>query len=479
MRQEVLLSPPTLELKGDSRTPSASAGYPSQLSYEMVPLAEPMELDKPKLAIPCFSVGSQTRKDPFFGRNDILKSIDKRLLPETDLAPTTEESSSLVLGGNLKTFALCGPGGVGKTSIASEYVFSRRDRFNAIFWVTADSRNILLEDFARIAVELGLQDKSDGHDLACEVVKGWLCNPVEDIEAPLGPGNEISWLLVLDNVDDWGVIEDFWPTTGIGSVLITSRDPISRSHIYTAQQGLDLHPLSSSDTLEFLDTVCGKQIKGDQAAAKAVADRSGGLPLVISSIASTMSSQNLTYDTMLDLLRTQGFEATSEQQAIVSVIGLGRMDLCTRCLILVCSFLFPEGIPKKILINGNGRSYLDGYPEDPAKLNTAQMKLQQASLISFNDNTQTYRMHRIYQDIVRQSLSPTARNEALMAALQIVSNAWIFQTLEHRFNPDRYDSCSIVFPHVDQIYQHYEEAFKSRTIKPQEQAASLFNDAGW
>ncbi|KAK0099949.1 hypothetical protein ONS95_013229 [Cadophora gregata] len=68
------------------------------------------------------------------------------------------------------------------------------------------------------------------------------------------PSNEVSWNLVLDNIDDWGVIKDFWPTTGPGSVLITSRDPLARWHIYTDQRGLDLDPFSASESVKLLKT---------------------------------------------------------------------------------------------------------------------------------------------------------------------------------------------------------------------------------
>jgi hypothetical protein len=81
------------------------------------------------------------------------------------------------------------------------------------------------------------QDKNEAQDLAeaCALVKGWLCNPVKNLEAPLGShDNEIPWLFVLDIVNDWGTIEDFWHNTDIGSILITSRDSLSKSHIYTA-----------------------------------------------------------------------------------------------------------------------------------------------------------------------------------------------------------------------------------------------------
>jgi hypothetical protein len=71
------------------------------------------------------------------------------------------------------------------------------------------------------------------------------------------------------------------------------------------------------------------------------------------------------------------------------------------------------------------------------------------------------------------------RVKALLTALEIISEAWVYQPLEHRFNTARYEACSAIFPRVDRIYQHYEEMFRSRKIDASEQAACLFNDAGW
>ncbi|PKK44726.1 hypothetical protein CI102_12531 [Trichoderma harzianum] len=469
-----------LSIEHKQETLSASAGYSSTFSYEVVPSTNHFEPEQPKLRIPCFSVGSQTRKTPFFGRDDVLRSIDKSLLPDSIQSPIDE--GSIRPSGNLKTFALCGAGGIGKTELASEYIFTRRDKYLAIFWVTADSRNVLLEDFARIAVEIGLQEKNEAGDLAeaCELVKGWLCNPVKDAESPLSsPGNEIPWLLVLDNVDDWR------------SILITSRDPLSRSHVFTAQHGLDLEPFSSSDSLEFLHVVSQNPFKGSPGSAKALARWAGGLPLVINAMASTMSAQNLTYDMMLSLLEKDGFAAVSVEGisqmhllpdvsvSIASMIGLACLDECTQSLIYVLSFLNPDSIHQKLLIDITDEVQLSTFPKNHDELSYAQNKLQKASLITFNESTHTIRMHRIYQDIVRESLTPQVRVRALLTALEIVSEAWVYQPLENRFNTARYEACSAVFPHVDRVYQHYEKLFRSRQIGASEQAASLFNDAGW
>ncbi|KAH8660511.1 hypothetical protein BX600DRAFT_523500 [Xylariales sp. PMI_506] len=472
------------------KTPSASAGYSSHLSCEIIATTNNLELVKPKLTIPCFSVGSQTRKPTFFGREDILELIDKSLLYEQR---SQDKNQGLIDSfKNLRTFALCGPGGIGKTELASEYIFTRKDKYSAIFWVTASSRNVLLEDFARIAVDLGLRDRNEAQDLAeaCELVKGWLCNPVKSLESTLDSvDNEVSWLLVLDNVDDWGTIEDFWPTTGIGSILITSRDPLSRSHIYTAQRGLDLNPFSLAETLDFLRLEAQKPLKGTHSSATAVANWAGGLPLIITSIASTMANRDLTYDTMLELLKLHGFVAVSadinpgaqsgQAASIISMLGIAGLDKHTQSLLHTIAFLNSEGIPQQMLIDSSNRGQLQAFPKSHVELTIAQARLLQASLISFQESSKTLRMHRIYQDIVRQSLDPKMRKEVLLTTLELLSEAWVFQPLEHRFNTARYEACSLIFPHIDRLYQHYEEQFRLQEIDASIEAAHLFNDAGW
>jgi len=73
------------------------------------------------------------RNKDFFGRTSILNEIDQWLLrPNVDDISFSSQPSAQ------KHLVLCGMGGIGKTSIAVEYAFSRRDHFDAIFWVRAD-----------------------------------------------------------------------------------------------------------------------------------------------------------------------------------------------------------------------------------------------------------------------------------------------------------------------------------------------------
>lgn len=73
------------------------------------------------------------RNKDFFGRESVLAELDKWILP-----PSTDKARFDSRPGNQKHVVLCGMGGIGKTSIAMEYAFSRKRLFDAIFWIRAD-----------------------------------------------------------------------------------------------------------------------------------------------------------------------------------------------------------------------------------------------------------------------------------------------------------------------------------------------------
>src|SRR5947209_18452733 len=74
-------------------------------------------------------------RNPFFtGREELLSLIQEYL-----------ES------GSMASCALCGLGGMGKTQLAVEYAYRHRERYRAVFWVRAASRETLIADYLEMA----------------------------------------------------------------------------------------------------------------------------------------------------------------------------------------------------------------------------------------------------------------------------------------------------------------------------------------
>jgi hypothetical protein len=73
-------------------------------------------------------------------------------------------------------------------------------------------------------------------------VKRWLSKPVIAANQGTLKANEegIFLLIVFDNVNDPDMLYDFWLSTGIGSVIVTSRNPLSMNGVYSPTVGFNL-----------------------------------------------------------------------------------------------------------------------------------------------------------------------------------------------------------------------------------------------
>ncbi|PGH10399.1 hypothetical protein GX51_00157 [Blastomyces parvus] len=111
--------------------------------------------------------------------------------------------------------AICGLGGVGKTQLALELVYRRREKDPrcSIFWIPCTSHASVEQAYIDVAQTLGIQG----------------VQPVEAIErakAYLTQASE-KWLLVFDNADEmdmWSTFTDFIPRSKQGRVIFTTRN---------------------------------------------------------------------------------------------------------------------------------------------------------------------------------------------------------------------------------------------------------------
>ncbi|OAT03233.1 uncharacterized protein BDCG_17994 [Blastomyces dermatitidis ER-3] len=223
--------------------------------------------------------------------SDILDLMDKHLLPREMPDSGNVHSTRL--------FAICGMGGVGKTDIAIQYAYSRKEKFGAIFWLEAGGVSQLVSDFGRIPTQLGLEGPDEAQDLenSKEIAKAWL-NKTNRNENQEGGAEENSiWLLIFDNADNLDIIADYLPYDGNGSVLITSRDPFAKTHFRSDGSGIDLDPLSTVEAATLLRKLAkgSTEIEDEDelAASTEVATQFGGLPLAMTQMAGFIRKRHL------------------------------------------------------------------------------------------------------------------------------------------------------------------------------------------
>lgn len=433
--------------------------------------------------LPCYII-PVARNRSFFGRTDILQEISQTLLDSHDELEDTEEAKEV------KTFAICGPGGMGKTQIATEFMFSHKDRFDAIFWIYADKAGKIAESFTRIALELGLvmAESVDSRDpvVTRDLVKGWLADPRKTADpADENVTDQASWLIIFDNADSPEELEDFWPLDGPGCVLFTSRDPMAKRFNYLALNGIDLKPFDVDEGSRFFSKLTMKE--GDSSDVVRIL---GGLPLAMTQMAGIIVRRDLTFE---EFARTYNEEESREElmqlrldqrrsrsgyeHTLASVWALESLKH-GRALLEVLSFLDPDRIQEGILTSHPDVVTVNTYPKTNNAYQKARTELHQSSLIT--RNAEKIQVHRLIQDATRTKVGKERIKTVFSSTVALVSSIWPFQEFDWRHGIGRWRICEQLFPHVLSLKQHHSRLkLSSNSFEEDFQFAKLLTDAGW
>jgi hypothetical protein len=445
----------------------------------------------------------------FFGREDIMDVISQELLSKN--APRPEN--------DLRQFALCGLGGVGKTHIAFEFAIRHKDEFDAIFWVQADEPAKLDECFQRISVRLGLETSEEAKNqvVSRNLVKGWLSNPIKvDLSdndratTPTG-SKEASWLLIFDNADDPRILADFWPD-GSGSVLITSRDPLAKRIFSTRSSGLDLESMDDSEGGALLLKLTETDHIGEpdaEATARRISELLAGLPLAISQMAGIIRRQELSLSEFLVIFEDTQEHATlfgmkfnasarTYQHSIATVWAFEKVSTMAQALLQLISFMDPDTIQEDVLFDAADAI---NQPVSLSRLgfSNARTELSQSSLIkrdkSASGALSDYHIsaHRLVQSAVLATMKTAEMEKVFETLVQILWGRWPAamlppskhsDILEHgitglRYQVARYPLCAALYPHVIRLKQLWPTVSAGLAIGPKMQFAALLTEAAW
>lgn len=420
--------------------------------------------------------------------------IEDRLSPLRQLQSDEDEVK-------LKTFAICGPGGIGKTQVANEFATTHKDIYEAIFWVHAQKATTLADEFSHAAESLGLvlEGTSDSRDpiITRDLLKGWLANPVRTHNSSDNHIEEVPWLLIFDDVEDANVLSEFWPPTGSsGSVLVTSRDPLAKSLWFYEDRrdvsGVDLPPLNKEDAAELLLRLTWREQNYEEQQRRIqVAEKLGGLPLAITQMTGVMVRQSLsfgdflnryeeeeTHGTLFSLSLEPNYRRTSYGHTLASMWALEELQHSSG-LLDVISFLDPDGIPEQYLTGALGKVHFPGFPNTVTEYQDARSELVDASLINLSASKLIIR--RLIQDSARAKMGPDRATKAFTSAVDIMWSLWPLAEAGVRHHVARWRDCEMLSPHILRLKEHYTRAGKelqSRWISNLV-FATLLNELGW
>lgn len=436
-----------------------------------------------------------TPNPDFFARDEISSALYENLLSWRQ----NEESEGIIRRG-VRTFALCGDVGSGKTQIASQFVHNHQDHYDVILWLHAKEVTKLWTSYDEIATALGLQASDSVHDTIAsrDLVKDWLARSSNSFAGESQAARRVKWLLVFDNVDDPDILMDFWPEGGAGDVLITSRHPLTKTANFFGQMGVDVEPFNTDLAVKFLSQLTQRGLDDHQTLAAAqIAETLGGLPLGLVSASRLINEGFLT-------LSEHGFDgiqyrnsasmqteeprsglsgptgnAYDQVQSMILVL-LEKLTTGGSALMDILALLDPDGVKESILIHGARHFYLHGFPKNSSSWHVAKAELLKASLISQNQTGDELYIHRWIQDIAKIRMGLARLTEVYEAAIAMFSSLWPRVPIVKRHNVSRWDDYATLLPHVLRLH-HFHEGNVQLDLSPRSsiQFAELMNEAAW
>ncbi|KAL1843253.1 hypothetical protein VTJ49DRAFT_2584 [Mycothermus thermophilus] len=381
--------------------------------------------------IPCFGLQTMKRNPNFFGRQDVLASLDQCLLPPRDPVPSSR-------AGRTRVALLRGIGGLGKTETAVEYAYSRRAEFDAIFLVRAEDKSKLESDLARIAVQLGIQDPQHPDDEAInrELALKWLTKPFkvdykggQAVEAPA------LWLVIFDNANEPDIhVPAYREIASSGSILITSRNPLMKTSFLRGTTEVQLQCFTTEEASDYLRA--NTDLTADE--ARQLGYRLGGLPLALVQMAPIIRHRFLSYKMFMAWYddAEEGRDVHGmvvqplrepDRGSLSTVWAIDKLSEPARALLEISAFFHHDSIPEVILrhkVAAQVRNLIPEFPRRHGSFLDARQQLISSSLIQHKQELSAYWMHRVTQDVVRGKMSSGRRKQVFSNAVEIVSREW-------------------------------------------------------
>ncbi|HLZ61367.1 MAG TPA: FxSxx-COOH system tetratricopeptide repeat protein, partial [Ktedonosporobacter sp.] len=360
------------------------------------------------------------RRNPFFvGRQALLSQVHQQLAPG-------RSAGGLPL-------AISGLGGVGKTQSALEYAYRFRGEYPAVFWLRAETQETLSTDLLTLAQLLPLPRRDEQEPgRIIQAVLDWLRTH---------PG----WLLILDNVEAFGLVEEFLALAEQGSVLLTTRSQCTG----TLAQQICLHGFSGEEGALFLlhrskrlplDQSWEKAPAGLWDQAREIQQQLEGFPLALDQAGAYLEETGCSlrdYEQRYQsqrahLLARRGMLAGGgHPQSVMATFWLS----CQRVeqahpaageLLRLCAYLQAETIPEELVVGGAAHlgAMLGPVAADPYQLDQAIAALRTFSLVQRDPETRTLSLHRLVQAALQDGMEPCVARQWMERTVCAVNAAF-------------------------------------------------------
>ena len=355
------------------------------------------------------------------------------LLPSRNHYFCGRENELKAIAAQLKTItrgcsesAICGLGGVGKTSLAVEFLWRQRDKEEypgGIFWISGENNNLFQSSVGEMARIVGTFDDKDFSNSLSRTLD-WLTK------------REQLWCLVVDNLDELKMSMDMrklltghWKQAARGHIITTTRreaTEIEEEMGIEENSCIELKCFTEEEGVQFLKTRSGTA--GEDNDFRKLVGELGGLPLALDQAAAYIRSLRQPIKEYLKKYRKQKMlllkkkkarnlvENTSpERLAVHTTWSLNfehvkkmseQMDLgeTPSIVMKMSAYLGPDDIPFQVI--NEGLHVVGTSGQEVSDLLDAAETVSLLTKFSLFQRygTDSFSVHRLVQDVIRSEI---------------------------------------------------------------------------